>query len=461
MGSKQLAFARPTTLLGLGGALGRALIVIGVVMATLTSLLTSGVLAQDSDGADATVMVIPIQGTVEPGLGHYLKRSISDAEADGISTIILDINTPGGRLDTVLEMRDAILDTSIPVVAFVNREAFSAGALITIASDEIWMTPGAVYGAATPISGATGDTADEKTIAAVRSTFRSTAEQQGRDPRIAEAMVDPKIAIDGLDDSTSLLSLSTTQALEYGYADGVAESREALLDELGFSDATVTVASPTPIEQAVRWITDPAIASLMILLGLALIVIDGVVGGFGIAALVGAGALGLFFWGHLLAGLAGWEDLALIVTGLVLIAIEAFVIPGFGVAGILGLVSLIGGFVLTMTSRSFSDEGFWSEAGGVLRTLMITLALTVLVIVLFSWALPRLVPSVARPARGLQRLTLSATVAEGGQERSKPGFFTRLLGGDGVLERDVEGHTAIQRQTRSDPVNIRDTSERG
>src|SRR5690606_5770026 len=111
---------------------------------------------------------------IEPGMGHYLERSIDDAEADGVGTIILDINTPGGRLDTVLEMRDRILDTSIPVVAFVNREAFSAGALITIASDQIWMTPGAVYGAATPINGVTGDSADEKTIAAVRSTFRST-----------------------------------------------------------------------------------------------------------------------------------------------------------------------------------------------------------------------------------------------------------------------------------------------
>jgi len=436
------------------------LIVIGLVMATLTSLLSSGAFAQGADSDTSSVMVIPIDGTIEPGMGHYLERSIDDAEADGVGTIILDINTPGGRLDTVLEMRDRILDTSIPVVAFVNREAFSAGALITIASDQIWMTPGAVYGAATPINGVTGDSADEKTIAAVRSTFRSTAEQQGRDPAVAEAMVDPKVEIEGLDDATSLLSLSTDQALQYGYADGVAENREALLAELGLSDATVTVASPTPIERAVRWITDPAIASLLILLGLALIVVDGFVGGFGVVALVGAAALGLFFWGHMLADLAGWEDLALIVVGLVLIAIEAFVIPGFGVAGILGLLSLIGGFVLAMTERSFGDDGFASEAGGVLRTLMITLSLTVLVIVLFSWALPRLVPSAARSPRGPQRLTLSATVAEGGSEPSKPGFFTRLLGGHDVVERDIDGHTSFQRQVRTDPTGIQDPAER-
>jgi membrane-bound serine protease (ClpP class) len=353
-------------------------------------------------------------------------------------------------------MRDAILDTDIPVVAFVNREAFSAGALITIASDQIWMTPGAVFGAATPIDGATGETASEKTISAVRSTFRSTAEQQGRDPVIAEAMVDPAVEVPGLDGDTTLLTLSTDQALRHGYADGVAEDRDALLAELGLADATVTVASPTVMERATRWITDPLIASVLILLGLALIVVDGIIGGFGVVALVGAGLLGLFFWGHLLADLAGWEDLVLIVVGLILIAIEAFVIPGFGVAGVLGLLSLVGGLVLAMTRRSFGDEGFAAEASDVLWTLLITLAATVMVIVLIAWALPRLVPSVAKPARGAQRLTLSATVDEGGREGPKPGYFTRLVGGHDVVERDAEGHTAIHREPRADPHSPRD-----
>lgn len=445
------------------GGVGRILIVVGLMVAILTSLLSSGVNAQvpppaesDDNPANASVMIIPVEGTIEPGLGHYLDRSIDRAEADGVSTIILDINTPGGRLDTVLEMRDRILDTDIPVVAFVNREAFSAGALITIASDEIWMTPGAVFGAATPIDGATGDTASEKTISAVRATFRTTAEQQGRDPQIAEAMVDPNVVVEGLDNSTSLLSLSTDQALQYDYAEGVAEDRDALLDELGLSQATVEVASPTFMERATRWITDPLFASLLILLGLALVVVDGLVGGFGIVALIGVGLLGLFFWGHLLADLAGWEDLVLILVGITLIAIEVFVVPGFGIPGILGTLSLVGGLVLAMTRRSFGEEGFTAEAVDALSTLLITLALTVIAIILFSWALPRLVPSLAKPARGIQRMTLSATVADGGSAPSKPGFLTRMFGGDDVVERDVEGHTALQRRRGSMPHSPRD-----
>jgi membrane-bound serine protease (ClpP class) len=450
-------FGRRLALPGAAGALGRVLLVIGMVWAVASALLAGDALAQTTPApiGDGPVMVIPISGTIEPGLGHYLERSIHEAEQHHAAAIVLDINTPGGRLDTVLEMRDALLDTAIPVIAFVNREAFSAGALITIASDQIWMAPGAVFGAATPIDGS-GNTASEKTISAVRSTFRSTAEQQGRDPVIAEAMVDPSVAVPGLDSATSLLTLSTEQARAHGYADGVADSRADLLTQLGLADRTVTVAEPTLMERATRWITDPVVASLLILLGLALIVVDGIIGGFGIVALVGMGLLGLFFWGHMIADLAGWEDLILIVVGLVLIGIEAFVIPGFGFAGILGLLSLVGGLVLSMTRRSFGDPGFAEEAGGALRTMLITLAATVFVIVLFSWALPRLVPSVAKKARGPQRLTLSATVDEGGDEMPKPGRFTRILGGHDVVERDADGHTAIASRPRTEAHLPRD-----
>ncbi len=449
------------------GFIGRTLLLLGLMLAILSSTWSAGTSAQapeadqqSGESGDAHVVIIPIQGTIGPGLGHFLERSINEAEEAGATTIILDINTPGGRLDTVLEMRDDIMDTDIPVVAFVNREAFSAGALITIASDTIYMAPGAVYGAATPIVGGTGETASEKTISAVRSTFRATAEEQGRDPMIAEAMVDPDVVIEGLDSSTSLLTLTADQALEVGYAEGVAESPDELLRELGLGAATTEVASMTVWERAVSWITNPIVASLLILIGIALIVVDGLVGGFGVVALGGIACLGLFFWGHQLAGLAGWEDLILIVVGIVLIGIEVFVIPGFGLADILGGISLVGGLVLAMTRRSFGDEGFTVEVTDVLQTLLITLALTVVAIVLFSWALPRLVPSLAKPARGAQRMTLSATVASGGKEASRPGFFSRLLGGGDVLERDVDGHTALGRKPRSDPHSPRDPGRR-
>jgi membrane-bound serine protease (ClpP class) len=419
----------------------RLLFVLGVLLLALTVIPVINARAQTRDAG--TVVVIPISGTIEPGVGHFLKRAISEAESANATTIILDINTPGGRLDTVLEMRGYILDTEIPVVAFVNREAFSAGALITIASDQIWMAPGSVFGAATPIDGATGETASEKTISAVRSVFRATANEQGRDPRIAEAMVDPSVEIEGLDSSTSLLTLTTEQALEYGYADGVAANRDVLLQELGLADATVIQEEMHFWEHAVRWVTDPVFASLLILIGLALIVVDGLIGGFGIVALAGVACLGLFFWGHLLAGMAGWEDLILIGLGVVLIGLEVFVIPGFGVAGISGILTLGAGLVLAMTRRDFGEEGFAVEATDALKTLLVTLSITVVVIIAFSWLLPRLVPRAARPVRGLQRLTLSQTVDTGRKAPNEPGFLAKLFGGADTVKRDEPGHTAM------------------
>jgi membrane-bound serine protease (ClpP class) len=267
---------------------------------------------------------------------------------------VLDINTPGGRLDSALQMRQALLDSPVRTIAFVNRDAFSAGALIAVSANEIYMVPGAVLGAATPVTG-DGQTASPKTISAVRSTFRSTAEVRGRDPHVAEAMVDPNVAIDGLVGSGQLLTLTTADARSWGYADAVVANRQELLQVAGLADATVHETAPALAEQLVRIITNPIVASLMMTLGLLLIVADSIGGGGGVPALIGVGIMALFFWGHMLAGLAGWEGVALIGLGVVLLGLEAFVIPGFGVAGILGIaafaaglfVSLIGGEIVT------------------------------------------------------------------------------------------------------------------
>lgn len=390
-------------------------------------------------GANASsglVVVIPVQGLIEPGIGHFLERALDDAESRGAATVILDINTPGGRLDTVLEMRDAILDSPLRTIAFVNREAFSAGALITIASEEIWIAPGGVFGAATPVLG--GETADAKTVSAVRSTFRATAETRGRDPLIAEAMVDPEVVVPDLDTSTTLLTLTSDQAIQYSYADGVAADRADLLSALGLSGAEISEVSPTPIEMVVRWVTDPIVASLLIMLGLFLIVADALFAGFGIAAVAGVLCFALFFWGHLLANLAGWEDLLLIALGLALIGLEVFVIPGFGVAGIAGTVALAGGLFLTMVGRGFQDfdatsdaiRAGWSVAFGLLGALVAIIGL--------GWVLSRIGGAGSSRRGGFGRLALTTTLADDsrrdGRAASPPSWLVRRLGGGGMLE---------------------------
>ncbi|MGE3912865.1 MAG: nodulation protein NfeD, partial [Chloroflexota bacterium] len=216
--------------------------------------------------------------------------------------------------------------------------------------------PGAVLGAATPVTG-NGQTASPKTISAVRSTFKSTAETRGRDPQLAEAMVDPSVTVEGLDGSDQLLTLTTADARARGFVDGVAASRQELLQAAGLDGAAIHNTAPALAEHLVRIITNPMIAALLVAAGLLLVLTDLFGGGIGVGfpAAVGISLMGVFFWGHMLAGLAGWEGVVLVGVGLVLLALEAFVIPGFGLAGILGIlafaaglfVSLIGGEIVT------------------------------------------------------------------------------------------------------------------
>ncbi len=421
--------------------LGRPLGLLGLVIIAiaLVSPFFTSATAQEATTSDL-VIVIPIRGAIEPGIGHFLERALDDAESQGATAVILDIDTPGGRLDTVLAMRDAILDSPLRTIAFVNREAFSAGALITIASTEIWIAPGGVFGAATPVQG--GETSDAKTISAVRSTFRATAELRGRDPAIAEAMVDPAVVIPELDSAASLLTLTSDQALQWGYADGTAADRNELLSGLGLSGAAIDEMSPTVTETFVRWVTDPIVASLLIMLGLFLIVADALFAGFGIAAAAGVGCFALFFWGHLLANLAGWEDLLLIAIGLGLIALEVFVIPGFGVAGIGGALALGGGLFLAMIGRGFSDFDATADAVRAGWIVAIGLAGALAAVAVLGSVMARTSGSGSSKRRGIGRLALADTVAGDSRREAPPGkppgWLVRRLGGGGVLERGGE-----------------------
>jgi membrane-bound serine protease (ClpP class) len=275
----------------------------------------------------------------------------------------------------------------VRTIALVDSTAYSAGALVAIASDEIYMTPGAVLGAATPVIGGTGEVADEKTISAVRAAFESAAEANGRDPRVAAAMVDTRIEIDGLVTGEELLTLTVAEAQEFGYAEGVVAGRDELLTELGLDGNELVVTSLGFAEQLVRFLTNPIIAGLLLLGGFLLIISDLFSGGLGVGALTGSVLLTIFFWGHLLAGLAGWEDVVLVLIGVALMAVEVFVLPGFGVAGVLGLASIGVGAFLAMIYRDFdfvTSDDLWRAGLTVGLTLVAAVVGMVLLIMLVS-----------------------------------------------------------------------------
>jgi membrane-bound serine protease (ClpP class) len=290
---------------------------------------------------------IAVSGVVENGLAPYVARSIREAEAAGASAAYLDIDTPGGRIDAAERIADVVRGARIPVYAFVNPRAYSAGALIALSTKAIYMRPGAVLGAATPVDGQ-GVKASEKMVSALRAQFRALAEARGLEPRVAEAMVDERVAVPELDTPDQLLTLSTNEALRVGYAKAAVADESALLRAIGLPDARVVGVDPNWAELVVRFLTNPLVAPLLLSLGVLGLIFEIKTGGFGLGGLVSLASLGLFFGSSLLVGLAGWEEIILLGIGLVAIAIEVFILPGFGAAGVLGLVALGAAVVLAL-----------------------------------------------------------------------------------------------------------------
>ena len=300
--------------------------------------------------AEGDAWILTIDGEINSGTVTYLRRGIHEATEAGAGVVVLVLATPGGTLDAAVEARRILLDATIPTVAYVSREAFSAGAAIAIACETILFSPGGVIGAATPVTfvGETMREAPEKVISATRTLFRATAEIRGRPPEIAEAMVDRDVSIPGLIEEGKLLTLTAQQAAEWGYSDGEVASIESWLTEGGYGE---------PVTFQVRWIdelvvalTSPVAVGLLITVGLLGLIVEMLVPGFGIPGLIGIACLGAFFWTHFLVGLAGWESIAFLFGGVVAIGLEifAFTAVDFGLSGLLGLILIGLGFYTAM-----------------------------------------------------------------------------------------------------------------
>lgn len=341
-------------------------------------------------GAQGPVYRIPVTGVVELGLAPFVERSLREAAEAGASAAILDIDTPGGRVDAAERIADAIHDSEVPVYAFVNRRALSAGALIALATRGIHMRPGSTLGAATPVTGE-GQKASEKVVSAMRSEFRSLAEARGLDPRVAEAMVDEDVEIPGVVERGKLLTLSTADARRLGYAAEVADW-DALLAQLGRGGAEVIESRVNWAERVVRFLTHPLVSPFLLSLGFLGLLIEIKTPAFGLAGLAGASSLALFFGSHLLVGLAGWEVLILLAVGGILLLVEVLVLPGFGVAGVLGSLAIGVAVFLSLVSHA---PTIWDVM--IALQVLGTAVLTVLVV---GWLLVKHLPQ-DRRARNL------------------------------------------------------------
>jgi len=294
---------------------------------------------------------VAISGTIDLGLAPFVARVVNDAERDKADLIVFEINTLGGRLDAMIEIRDAIVGAKVPTAAYVNPRAISAGALIALACKQIYMAPGGTIGAATPVSGG-GKKASEKVVSYARSEFRATAERNGRDPEIAAAMVDDSVTIPGLIEKGKLLTLTTDQALRWKIADGQFSSFDRLLADLKFEGAKVVQPEIGWVEHLVRFLNNPIISSILLAVGFFGLLAEVQTGGWGLPGSAGLVALGLYFGSKHLVGLVGLEEYLVIGLGLVLLGIEIFVIPGFGIAGVLGIAALMVGLGMSLLGRA-------------------------------------------------------------------------------------------------------------
>jgi membrane-bound serine protease (ClpP class) len=320
---------------------------------------------------------------IDLGLAPFVQRVLDEAAAENASAVILDVNTFGGRVDAAVLIRDALLGTRVRTAAFVNRRAISAGALITLAAERVAMTDGATVGAATPVSaGPTGEmqTASEKTVSYMRKEFRATAESRRRPLLLAEAMVDADVEVPGVIEKGKLLTLTTEEALKHGVADFRAQSVEEVLSSLGVRDAVLRHASETWAETVVRALTHPLVSSLLMTLGMMGLIVELRTPGFGVPGAVGIAGIGLFFWGHWIVRVAGWEEALLIGAGLALLLIEAFVTPGFGVAGVAGIVALVAGLGLSLVGAGATWGTVVIALGRVAFALLLALVLGVILL---------------------------------------------------------------------------------
>lgn len=423
-----------------------------------------------SNGEAVTAAFVPIEGDIDQFLVVFLRRSIEKAKKLDVDYIIFSINTFGGRVDSALQMATLIgsLD-EIHTIAFIPAEpesvgvSWSAGALISFASASIYMAPGTSIGAAAPVfQSAEGmEPAGEKTVSAVRAQLAALAEKNGYPPEVAIAMVDQDaelvaIAENGayrfelrnrsggeIDAETSpadneelispsgkLLTLTAGQMLKYGLSSGTVSDLEELQGKLGIERLERIIPSSTDV--IINFLTSAAVASLLLTIGLVALYMEISSPGFGIPGTVAIIVFSLMFASSGLMGTLNSAELLLFLAGLILLIVEVFLIPGFGVAGITGLIFMTAGLVLSRQGFFLPDTDWQCDI--LTRNLMMvigTIAASFVLMAVLMVFFPRI--------RLFRRLILSS-VSLAAESESATGGFAEA---DGTLTSPGSGPAPV------------------
>lgn len=340
----------------------------------LTSVFTSTLHTKaETTSANKLVYFIPIENEVERGLESFIARATQEAVDAGANHIVFEIDTPGGLVNAAGKIGSLLHDLDIPTTSYVRKEALSAGSYIALHTDNIYMRPGSTMGASGIIT-SDGNAADKKAQSAWISAMESVAEANGRDPLYAIAMADASIDLPELGaPKGEFLTLTANKALEVGYAEGIVTNRTELLYEIDLTDATIVDVDTTLAEQIARFITNPIVIPILLSIASLGLIVELYSPGFGVPGTMGLIALGLFFYGHIIAGLAGMEVVLLLLVGVVLLIAELFVTGG--ILGILGILAIVVSLFLSGYNMTHMA---WSV------TIAIVVAI-VAAVILFKW----------------------------------------------------------------------------
>ena len=342
--------------------MNKILIILSIV---ISSLLASGNLYSNNQ-ARALYFTIDLKKNVGSTTWIYIQKGFEEARKTNANTIIIEMNTYGGEVSYADSIRTKILNSDIPVIVFIDNNAASAGALISIACDKIYMSQAATIGAASVVD-QTGQKLPDKYQSYMRATMRATAEAHGKDtvvtgndtvvkwkrnPLIAEAMVDERTVVPNVADSGKILTFTTQEALKYGYCDGTAENiREIIKKESGNQPYELVKFKPTAWDNIKGFLMSPFFQGILIMLIIGGIYFELQSPGIGFALGVAITAAVLYFAPLYIDGLAANWEIILFVVGLILIGLEIFVVPGFGITGISGIFLVVSGLILSLLNN--------------------------------------------------------------------------------------------------------------
>jgi membrane-bound serine protease (ClpP class) len=321
------------------------------------AFLLIGMISGSSAFSQKQVVTMKIDNNIDPRMNRYTELALEYAEDLEADLVIIEMDTYGGAVNDADDIRTRIMEFDIPIWVFINKDAASAGALISIACDSIYMAPGSSIGAATVVI-QDGSAAPDKYQSYMRSIMRSTAEANNRDPNIAEAMVDEDIEIDSITLAGDVVTLSTSEAIKYGFCEAEVNSIDDILIRNSITDYNISEFELSGSEKIIRFFLNPIISGILILIIIGGIYFELQTPGVGFPLFAALVAVILYFIPYYLNGLAANWEIIMFVVGIALIALEILVIPGFGIAGITGLVFTLGALILVMLNNDYFDFSF-------------------------------------------------------------------------------------------------------